>query len=561
MIGLEIAKEIWDTLHLTHEGVSKVKKSKIDLLMAQLNRFVIKDGEGPQEMFDRLMVIVGKIRGLGGDDLNDHHVVKVMLEAFAPRNPTLVTLIREKKRFEEFTPSDVLGRILTHELMEMEIQQRKKFGELEAKMENLKVKEVALKANKSNKAFTSSKPPRSRSRKVETVDSSSDSSDDEDDEVSSGEIGDVALFMRKYKKGLKREGYKFVKRRFPNKQKRKCYNCGSTEHFIANCPYENKEDKKDKKKKHYKKDDKTQHKKKNYSGQAHIGHEWDSNDDSSSEEETKKVATIAIKKHSCSPKLFTNLTDDEERSTLFCLMGKGEKVKPKSKPKPSPPSSDESNIDSSDESSDDEVNNLVSKMDKKSKNFIAKVVDELERTQATLAKQEKLYVTCKKALASERSEVETLRLEIDQAESVIDTLKDDLNTLQEKNNALKTRNEELEEQFSILWDKTSHPTKASEISNASTSKGCDRCYNVDLEACATNLANMEAMKKEIARLNNIIASGCMDDASKKPKFIQERHPFIKDGLGHKKGGKTGERKMVNGVSCIRFEKKETIGEV
>jgi hypothetical protein len=165
--------------------------------MAQLNRFVIKDEEGPQEMFDRLMVLVGKIRGLDGDDLDDHHVVKVMLEAFAPRNPTLVTLIREKKRFEEFTPSDVLGRILTHELMEMEIQQRRKFGELEAKMENLKVKDVALKANKSNKTSTSSKPPRSRPSKVDIDSSSSDSSEDEDDEASSGEIGDVALFMRK----------------------------------------------------------------------------------------------------------------------------------------------------------------------------------------------------------------------------------------------------------------------------------------------------------------------------------------------------------------------------
>ena len=57
------------------------------------------------------------------------------------------------------------------------------------------------------------------------------------------------------------------------------------------------------------------------------------------------------------------------------------------------------------------------------------MVDELERTQATLAKQEKLYVTYKKALASERSEVETLCLEFDQAESVIATLKDELNTL------------------------------------------------------------------------------------------------------------------------------------
>ena len=72
---------------------------------------------------------------------------------------------------------------------------------------------------------------------------------------------------------------------------------------------------------------------------------------------------------------------------------------------------------------------------------------------------------------------------------------------------------------------------------------------------------MEGMNKEIARLNNIIASGCMDDASKKPKFIPGKNPFIKDGLGHKKGGKTGARKMVNGVFCIRFEKKETIGEV
>jgi hypothetical protein len=59
--GLEIAKEIWETLHIAHEGVDNVKKSKINILMVELNRFTIFDGEGPQEMFDRLMVIVGKI--------------------------------------------------------------------------------------------------------------------------------------------------------------------------------------------------------------------------------------------------------------------------------------------------------------------------------------------------------------------------------------------------------------------------------------------------------------------------------------------------------------------
>jgi len=33
-------------------------------------------------MFDRLMVLVGKIRGYGSDELDDHKVVKIMLEAF-----------------------------------------------------------------------------------------------------------------------------------------------------------------------------------------------------------------------------------------------------------------------------------------------------------------------------------------------------------------------------------------------------------------------------------------------------------------------------------------------
>jgi hypothetical protein len=256
---LEIAKEIWDTLLIAYEGVDKVKKSKINILIADLNRFTIFDGEGPQEMFDRLMVIVGKIRGLGGDELDDHYVVKVMVEAFAPRNPTLVNLIREKKRFEEFSPNDVLERILTDELMDKEIQHGKKIGELEAKLNNLKVKEVALHSNKSSKPTTSSKhstpskPSKTKSKKVEVESSISDSSEDED-EGSHVEIGDMALFLKTYRRGLKKQGYKFAKGKFPNKKKRTFYNCGSTEHFIADCPNEKREKKNDKGKGSYKKD-------------------------------------------------------------------------------------------------------------------------------------------------------------------------------------------------------------------------------------------------------------------------------------------------------------------
>jgi hypothetical protein len=143
--------------------------------------------------------------------------------------------------------------------MDKEIQHRKKIDELEAKLNNLKVKEVALHSNKSSKPTTSSKhstpskPSKTKSKKVEVESSISDSSEDED-EGSHVEIGDMALFLKTYRRGLKKQGYKFAKGKFPNKKKRTFYNCGSTEHFIADCPNEKREKKNDKGKGSYKKD-------------------------------------------------------------------------------------------------------------------------------------------------------------------------------------------------------------------------------------------------------------------------------------------------------------------
>jgi hypothetical protein len=266
--------------------------------MAKLNGFVILENEGPQEMFDRLMVIVEKIRGLGGQDIKDHKVVKIMLDAYSLRNETVVTLIRDKKRFDMFTPSDVLGRILTFDMQREEASKRRKNGGLQAKLDVIKIKDIALKANKTtknshsnktnfskNEPFTKVKTSKKAKEKVEILSSSSES--DSEDETHE-EICDIALFVKKYHKGLKKEGYNVVKRRFPNKKKRTCYNCGRTEHFIAQCPHEKKENKQ------YKKEGrKGFDKNRKYKGKAHIGHQWDSSKDSSSEED-EKVATIAI---------------------------------------------------------------------------------------------------------------------------------------------------------------------------------------------------------------------------------------------------------------------------
>jgi hypothetical protein len=131
-------------------------------------------------------------------------------------------------------------------------------------------------------------------------------------------VDDVALFMKRYHKGLKKQEYKVVKRKFPNKKKRTCYNCGSTDHFIAKCLYEIK----DHKHKKERKEGKADHKKgKKNLGEAHIGHERDSTVESSSEED-EKITTIAINKPFSPPKLFTNLPNDDHYPPLIFVLWK-----------------------------------------------------------------------------------------------------------------------------------------------------------------------------------------------------------------------------------------------
>jgi hypothetical protein len=119
----------------------------------------------------------------------------------------------------------------------------------------------------------------------------------------------MVLFIKKFNKFIKnRRPYKGEKKYKPM-SKRLCYNCGKNGHFIAQCPYERKEKDNDKRKKFDKgyKKDKKYTKKKPYA-QAHIDQEWNSSDESS-ESESDKVATTAIKgKISSSKSLFPKLS-------------------------------------------------------------------------------------------------------------------------------------------------------------------------------------------------------------------------------------------------------------
>jgi hypothetical protein len=141
----------------------------------------------------------------------------------------------------------------------------------------------------------------------------------------------MALFIRRFSKLMSKQ--KFFKGDKKDKSKlktkRACYNCGKYGHYIANCPYERREedDNKKKKEKSYKKD--KYYKKKTY-GEAHIGKVWDS-DDESSDSDSDDVTTVAIKgSSSLSKSLFPNLNKGKHTY----LMAKESKKKVKSKSSP-----------------------------------------------------------------------------------------------------------------------------------------------------------------------------------------------------------------------------------
>jgi hypothetical protein len=155
------------------------------------------------------------------------------------------------------------------------------------------------------------------------IESPSEQEEEEKEEDSEREYDEdeMALFIKKFNK--------FIKKRIPYKGERKekprsksvCYNYDKNGHFIAKCPYERKEEENNKRMKFNKgyKKGKKYTKKKSY-GQAHIGQEWNSSDESF-ETESDEVATIDIKgKISSSKSLLPKL------SKHTCLMAKKCKI-------------------------------------------------------------------------------------------------------------------------------------------------------------------------------------------------------------------------------------------
>jgi hypothetical protein len=186
--GLKSAKEVRDTLFINHEGTKQVREGKIRALESELNRFIIKDEESPQDMYNRLNEIINKIKSLGSTRWGRREVVDKILSVYMARDVQLPTLIREKRGFNKFTPADVIGRMEEHLITVKESKLSQEMSKMHEQLE--KNKGVALKASSKKKRSSSS---------TSKILVEEDSDEDSDMNMTPEQM---ALFVRKCRCGI-----------------------------------------------------------------------------------------------------------------------------------------------------------------------------------------------------------------------------------------------------------------------------------------------------------------------------------------------------------------------
>ncbi|GKD44244.1 zf-CCHC domain-containing protein [Tanacetum coccineum] len=209
----QTAKEIWDTLLITHQGNNQVKANKIDLLVQQYEQFMIPEEESIDNAFAKFNTIITSLKALD-ESFSSKNCVRKFLRALHPKWRAKVTSIEESKNLTTLPLDELIG--------------------------NLKVNEEVIKKDVET---VKGKKEQSRSLALKVKKEVSD-----EDSLSSGsEDEEYAMAVKEFKKFFKRRerfarqprGHRKTFQRSRNdgydKSERKCFRCGDPSHFIGEC--------------------------------------------------------------------------------------------------------------------------------------------------------------------------------------------------------------------------------------------------------------------------------------------------------------------------------------
>ena len=112
----KMAKEIWKTLLVTHQGNNQVKENKIDLLVQQYEQFSIPEDETIDSAFARFNTIITSLKALD-EGYSSKNYVRKFLRALHPKWRAKVTAIEELDNFTTLSLDELIGNLKVHEMI------------------------------------------------------------------------------------------------------------------------------------------------------------------------------------------------------------------------------------------------------------------------------------------------------------------------------------------------------------------------------------------------------------------------------------------------------------
>ena len=119
-----VAKDAWEILRITHEGTSKVKMSRLQLLTTKFENLRMKDDESIHDFHMNILDIANTSSALG-EKMSEEKLVRKILRSLPKKFDMKVTTIEEAQDISNMKVEELVGSLQTFELAINERSEKK----------------------------------------------------------------------------------------------------------------------------------------------------------------------------------------------------------------------------------------------------------------------------------------------------------------------------------------------------------------------------------------------------------------------------------------------------
>ena len=221
-----IAKDAWDGLADLYIGNESMRHNKYSALKNQAEGFMKNQNEDHQDMYARLITIAAAFRNVGATHIDDKWIKEKYVEALWPHEPQDLKTLQGRHNYYQMTSHELMQELQSFKVAEKNANDALKRAMGIAKGENLALKATVVAEVKSQEIPPHINCPEEMKH-----------------EWSEHMAFAARTFWRDPAKAKEQNYQRNNSSNFKSTGgARTCYNCGERFHFVAECPYEPRED-------------------------------------------------------------------------------------------------------------------------------------------------------------------------------------------------------------------------------------------------------------------------------------------------------------------------------